>query len=570
MSSAPRAARPGPATLRRLYVTEDRPLADLAHRYRVSRPTVRGWLDAAGIPIRTRSEGGRRRQLQPPPRRTLTALATQCLSGAQVAGQLQVSPSTARRWLAEAGVTPPRSTLKNRPRGAATRARRPTRSELHQLYIERGLSVADTSAQLGVSTHLVRTWLIEDGIDIRPPGGRHGSRRPFKATKPVPPTDELRHHRETRRLSLAALARHYDVAPETAARWLQAAGLPRRLPTPGNEVTDAELVARYRHSDLSAAAIARQAAVRPAQVLQALRSAGVTIDPARQVAAVRTAAAARRGTVPSLPPELAEQAVRHYQDDGWPYQRIAADLDVSIARVRAELRRRGIPARQHAVTGPASRAARRQAPIEDVRRLYTEAQWSAADIAARLDLSGHDVLRTGHAHGVPIRQGGRPAVPAAVALIDALYADPEVSHVLTSHDVPRRPPGGDIADRFPEPVPLTNELLRGLYLEAGCSSNQIELLTGQSQGVVRTAMHRHGIQFRAEHMSPALRRFRDGARADFLAAIAADYRAGGSTRLLAEAHGCSAATVRRWLAAVGVPIPGRGQWTRPTRPSSHR
>lgn len=305
-------------------------------------------------------------------------------------------------------------------------------------------------------------------------------------------------------------------------------------------------------------------------MLRALRSAGVAIDPARQAAAARAAAAARRGTIASLPPEQAELAVQRYRDDGWSYHRVAASLDVGTTRVRAELRRRGIPARRHAVTGPSSRAARRQAPIEDVRRLYTEAEWSAEDIAARLDLSGRDVLRTGHAHGLPIRQGGRPAVPAAVTLIAALYADPEISHVLSSDDVPRRPPGGDIADRFPEPVPLTSELLRGLYLDAGCSSYQIELLTGQSQVVVRAAMHRHGIQFRAEHMSPALRRLRAGARADFLVAIAAGYRACGSTRLLAEANGCSTATVRRWLTAAGVPIPGRGQWTRPIAPSPTR
>ncbi len=570
MSSPPRAARPGPTTLRRLYVTEDRPLDDLAERYRVGRPTVRGWLDAAGIPIRTRSAAGRRRQLDPPPRRTLAALATQCLSVPQIAGQLKVSPSTARRWLAEAGLTPPRSTLKNRPRGAATRARRPTCRELHQLYVERGLSVADTSAQLGVSTHLTRTWLLEDGIALRPPGGRHGATRPFRPIKPIPPAAELRHHRETCRLSLAALARYYGVTPETAARWLQAAGLPRRLPAPGNEVTDAELVTRYRRSGLSAAAIARQTAVRPERVLRALHSAGVAIDPGRQAGAARAAAAARRGTVASLPPEQAELAVQRYRDDGWSYQRVAASLDVSAARVRAELRRRGIAARRHAVTGPASRAARRQAPIEEVRRLYTETEWSAEEIAARLDVSGREVLRTGHAHGLPIRQGGRPAVPAAVALIAALYADPEISHVLTRHDVPRRPPGGDIADRFPEPVPLTSELLRELYLDAGCSSYQIELLTGQSQVVVRDAMHRHGIPFRAEHMSPVLRRLRADARADFLVAVAADYRACGSTRLLAETNGCSPATVRRWLAAAGVPIPGRGQWTRPISPSSPR
>ena len=60
---------------------------------------------------------------------------------------------------------------------------------------------------------------------------------------------------------------------------------------------------------------------------------------------------------------------------------------------------------------------------------------------------------------MPIRQGGgSPAVTAAVALIDSLYRDEQVTEVLDRHAVPR-PAGGDIAVRFPDPVPLTAQLL---------------------------------------------------------------------------------------------------------------
>jgi hypothetical protein len=89
--------------------------------------------------------------------------------------------------------------------------------------------------------------------------------------------------------------------------------------------------------------------------------------------------------------------------------------------------------------------------------------------------------------------------------------------VLDRHAVPRRPAGGDIAVRFPDPVPLTAQLLDELYHGAGCSSSQIELLTGQPQVVVRAWMHRLQIALRPEHMSPALLRLRAAARQDFLA-----------------------------------------------------
>jgi hypothetical protein len=52
------------------------------------------------------------------------------------------------------------------------------------------------------------------------------------------------------------------------------------------------------------------------------------------------------------------------------------------------------------------------------------------------------------------------------------------------------------------------------------------------------------------------------ARQDFLAQVAAEYRACGSTAEVAKLHDCATNTVLRWLAQAGVTVPGRGQWTR--------
>jgi hypothetical protein len=290
----------------------------------------------------------------------------------------------------------------------------------------------------------------------------------------------------------------------------------------------------------------------------------VLLDPARQAAATRAAGARRRGTVPSLPAELAELAVRYYQEQGWSYRMIGEHLGVSGAKVRAELRRRGVPAHPRPPIGPNSRASRTEAPVDKLRQLYVDSEWSAEDVAAQLDSTARVVLRTGHAHGVPIRQGGggSPAVTAAVAVIDSLYRDEQISEVLDRHAVQRRPAGGDIAVRFPDPVPLTPQLLGELYTDAGCSSSQIELLTGHPQTVVRASMHRLGFALRPEHMSPALLRLRAAARQDFLAQVAAEYRACGSTAEVAKLHDCATNTVLRWLAQAGVTVPGRGRWTR--------
>ena len=73
------------------------------------------------------------------------------------------------------------------------------------------------------------------------------------------------------------------------------------------------------------------------------------------------------------------------------------------------------------------------------------------------------------------------------------------------------PPGGDISDRFPEPVPLTTPLVKDLYWGCGIGLTHIELLTGQAAESVRGFMRRAGVPFRRPGgRSPFLRRWRTG------------------------------------------------------------
>jgi transposase len=166
---------PGRATLRRLYVVEQWSMADLQARYRVGSPTVRRWLVEAGIQVRPPGSGGFRRQLFAPSRRELAELGRDLPTSA-IAKRLGVSGGTVRRWFAEAGLTPPSGSLKNRPRGAPTAVQRPAAERLRQLYVQDGLSIPGVAERLDSTTHLVRTWLLEDDIPIRP--GRWPARCP--------------------------------------------------------------------------------------------------------------------------------------------------------------------------------------------------------------------------------------------------------------------------------------------------------------------------------------------------------------------------------------------------------
>ena len=119
--------------------------------------------------------------------------------------------------------------------------------------------------------------------------------------------------------------------------------------------------------------------------------------------------------------------------------------------------------------------------------------------------------RTAHDEGLPVRMGG-PAPshgPTEIELITALYADPDVQHVLTRHGLPVVPAGGPIWQRFPVPVQLGPDLAQELYESCGIGVHHIELLTGQPADSVRKLLHAAGVVLRpAGGRSPFLRRWR--------------------------------------------------------------
>jgi hypothetical protein len=155
----------------------------------------------------------------------------------------------------------------------------------------------------------------------------------------------------------------------------------------------------YRAEPITASEIARRLSISSTQALAALHREGVELDPGRHASREPgyccPAAAAR---CKSLSAGKAEWAVRRYRDEGWSYRMIGEHLGVSGAKVRAELQRRGIPVHPRQLVGPGSRTARTEAPVDQMRKLYVESEWSAADVAAQLDSTINVVLRTGHAH----------------------------------------------------------------------------------------------------------------------------------------------------------------------------
>jgi hypothetical protein len=218
------------------------------------------------------------------------------------------------------------------------------------------------------------------------------------------------------------------------------------------------------------------------------------------------------GTKPGLradePGNLPELLRSWYLESRLTSAQIAAKLGIPERTVRARLSEYGIVRRSR---GQFNREDRRRLRREVLDTWYTDAELPAREVAARADTSTKVVLRNAHDLGVPVRIGGPPPRrgPVQISLIEALYADPLVADVVTQHGLPVRPAGGQLWQRFPEPVPLTAALVRDLYTEAGVAVTHIELLTGQPAIAVTRLLHRVGTPMRRPGgRSPFLRRWR--------------------------------------------------------------
>jgi hypothetical protein len=278
-------------------------------------------------------------------------------------------------------------------------------------------------------------------------------------------------------------------------------------PPDGNGLEPGWLAHRYQCLGQSTYQIAATAGLDRQRVTRALRKAGV---PLRARGAGRLRPLRRVADPPDLPQRLREL----YAEGRLGSPRIAEILGIPERTLRDRLRRYGIETRTR---GNWNREDRTTAPEVELRVLYRELGLTAAEAGQRLGMSGNTVLRSAHALGLPVRVGGVVPLPGPdeIELVSALHADPLVDSVLTLHDVPRVPPGGPLAVRFPRPVPLTTPLVKDLYWGCGVGLNHIELLTGQAAGSVRGFMRRSGIPLRPPGgRTPFLRRWhaQDGAR----------------------------------------------------------
>jgi hypothetical protein len=268
--------------------------------------------------------------------------------------------------------------------------------------------------------------------------------------------------------------------------------------------TVAVIVALYVDCGFSTYRIAADVGIDRQRVGRLLRNAGVALPPRGQ---------GRRRPLRAAQATTDEMLRTLYVDLRMPSTEIGAALGISDRLIRSRLRRAGISLRSR---GKWDRRDRTDAKEGDVSRLYVDQELAAEVVGDKLGVSRRIVLRSAHTYGLPVRAGGmsRPAAEFDIRLIEALYEDQDVALVLSGHAIPVVREPGPIWERFPVPVPLTDDLLAALYVGCGLACFHIELLTGQPAHTVLQRLEKAAIVRRSRGgRSPFMRRWLSGSRA---------------------------------------------------------
>lgn len=233
----------------------------------------------------------------------------------------------------------------------------------------------------------------------------------------------------------------------------------------------------YSLDRLSVRQIAWQLHLQRPLVSAVLHDAGLEV-PERGRGRARPARRAR------LPEELPDMLRELYVEQRLTARAVGERLGVSESTVRARLVELGVPRR---TKGGFDRFDRLDPDPDLVRELYVEQGMTSDEVGAAVGRNRVSVLRTAHSHGLPVRPPASHAhrSPGPTFLVEALYSDRLVTEALALHGVAKVPAFGPVWARFPEPVPLTPELVLDLYERCGVALAHIELLTGQPAESVR-------------------------------------------------------------------------------------
>lgn len=288
--------------------------------------------------------------------------------------------------------------------------------------------------------------------------------------------------------SASEIARRTGMSSSGVTSALHRAGIPIRR---GTELTDDmagddELTRLYVTERRSDAEIAERFGVAPFAVRRRLRASRIRRPP---------------GSHPGDRPPPPRAELEHlYVDEHRTMAEIATIYGVGHATVRRWFDHHGIARR---AAGRDTDPDPERAPFDpaSLHHAYVVEGLTTQEIAAEHHVTKAVVLEALHSHRVPMRPGG-PSTQAPIVVLDALYADPDVTRVLDRFGIDQRPAGGWLRDRWPTPANLPAEALEALYVAVGLSTFHISLITGHSPTAVRHRLQQAGIVARPAGRSP--------------------------------------------------------------------
>ncbi|MGA5598397.1 hypothetical protein ACPCSE_29605 [Streptomyces cellulosae] len=164
----------------RLHREEGKTTSEISALVPVSRGTVEAWLRDAGEKPRYNNPSQKKTSKEEDPRRQLVlSLYRRGSTWKQIVAEAHVAETTARGWVAEAGI-------QGEGGKAARDARK--RAETIRLAREENLPIMEICAAVESSYYKVREWLDEAGVRVRQPGERtpEGIRRSAAGAKGGP------------------------------------------------------------------------------------------------------------------------------------------------------------------------------------------------------------------------------------------------------------------------------------------------------------------------------------------------------------------------------------------------
>ncbi len=149
--------------LRREYVENRTPIAELSEELGVAFRTVSDWLGGYKIPVRSISEARLPLGFKKPTKKQLrTWYVTEKKSTADIGAEIGISSHTVGRMLKEHDI-PIRDT---KERAELSRAKRPSRTALKKDYVDDLMSREDIGVKYSVSSPTVSKWIHQYGIPI--------------------------------------------------------------------------------------------------------------------------------------------------------------------------------------------------------------------------------------------------------------------------------------------------------------------------------------------------------------------------------------------------------------------